>query len=381
MRTDDLTVRVPVKRLLIGLSLTVVPLSILGMYIVNRADSEIREVIGRNIETIAASSASRISNSVHDRVIQVGALAQMPAVLDAVTAANRASAGASDAVFQEKVNQIEKIWNTAAVEAMVKQMLGSEAARMMRSQVAADRRLLRITLTDGRGAAIAATHKTLDYYQADEEFWQKIHAQGRGALNLTDILYDEVTKANYIGIGVPVMDPATNTFIGALDVLMELSTIFPDAATRQQGSSMQMMLVKKDGTVITGPGTNLSMNVKAPEWQALTSVGSPLPLVGSRTLSLPGGAEKMVAYADTGLGGDYQNLAWTVLVTQDAREALAPTRSIVRLSFFFMLAALAALVLLAVYFSLRRKVHYEDVADALNQQTASELMKERSRSD
>ena len=379
MRSDDLTVRVPVKRLLIGLSLTVVPLSILGMYIVNRAYSEIREVIGRNIETIAASSASRISNSVHDRVIQVGALAQMPAVLDAVAAANRASAGASDAVFQEKVNQIEKIWNTAAVEAMVKQMLGSEAARMMRSQVAADRRLLRITLTDGRGAAIAATHKTLDYYQADEEFWQKIHAQGRGALNLTDILYDEVTKANYIGIGVPVMDPATNTFIGALDVLMELSTIFPDAATRQQGSSMRMMLVKQDGTVITGPGTNLSMNVKAPEWQALTSVGAPLRLAGIQTLSLPGGGEKMVAYADTGLGGDYQNLAWTVLVTQDAREALAPTRSIVRLSFFFMLAALAALVLLAVYFSLRRKVHYEDVADALEQQAASQSAKERSR--
>ena len=46
-----------------------------------------------------------------------------------------------------------------------------------------------------------------------------------------------------------------------------------------------------------------------------------------------------------------------------------------------MLAALAALVLLAVYFSLRRKVHYEDVADALDQQTASELLKERSRPD
>ena len=379
MRADDITLRVPVKRLLIGLSLTVVPLSILGMYIVNRADIEIREVMGRNIETIAASSASRISNYVHDRVIQVGALAHVPAVLDAVTAANRANAGASEGVFQEKVNQIEKIWNTPAVEGMVKQMLGSEAARMLRSQVAADRRLLRITLTDGRGAAIAATHKTFDYYQADEEFWQKIHAQGRGALNLTDILYDEVTKANYIGIGVPVMDPATNTFIGALDVLMELSTIFPDAATGQQGSSMRMMLVKQDGTIITGPETTLSMNVKAPEWQALTPVGASLPLAGSQTLSLPGGGEKLVAYADTGLRGDYQNLAWTVLVTQDAREALAPTRGIVRLSFVFMLAALAALALLAVYFSLHRKVHYEDVADAMERQAASQLARERSR--
>ena len=174
------------------------------------------------------------------------------------------------------------------------------------------------------------------------------------------------------------MDPATNTFIGALDVLMEHSTIFPDAATGQQGSSMRMMLVKQDGTVITGPGTTLSMKVKAPEWQALTAIGASLPFAGSQTLSLPGGREKLVAYADTGLRGDYQNLAWTVLVTQDAREALAPTRSIVRLSFLFMLAALAALALLAVYFSLHRKVHYEDVADAMEQQAASQLSRERS---
>ncbi|MFN0100684.1 MAG: cache domain-containing protein [Bryobacteraceae bacterium] len=376
MRADDISVRVPVKKLLIGLSLTAVPLSILGVYIVNRADREIREVMERNCETIAASSASRISNYVHDRVIQVGALAQMPTVVDAVTAANRASAGINDAAFQEKVNRIEKVWSTPAAEEMVKQMLGSEAARVLRSQVAADRRLLRITLTDGRGAVIGATHKTLDYYQADEDFWQKIHAQGRGALNLTDILYDEVTKANYIGIGVPVMDPATNTFIGALDVLMELSMIFPDAATRQAGSSMQMMLVKQDGTVITGPGTTLSMNVKAPEWQALTSTGASLPLAGSQTLRLPGGGEKLVAYADTGLRGDYQNLAWSVLVAQDSREALAPTRAIVRLSFFFMLAAVVALALLAVYFSLRRTVHYEDVTDPMEQQGVKPQAKE-----
>lgn len=368
MRTEDLNVRVPVKKLLMGLGLTAVPLSILGMYIVNRADREVRQGMGRNFETIASSSASRISNYVHDRVIQVGALAQMPTVLDAVTAANRADAGMSDAAFQEKVNRIEKIWNTQGADEMVKQMLGSEAARMVKSQVAADHRLLRITLTDARGAAIAATHKTLDYYQADEDFWQSIYSQGRGAVHLTDILYDEVTKSNYIGIGVPVMEPGTNRFIGALDVLMELSRIFPDAATRQAGSSMQMMLVKQDGTVITGPGTTLSMKVKASEWLALNAtIAPPLPAGGSLTLTLPGGGEKLAAYADTGLRGDYPNLAWTVLVTQDSREALAATRGIVWLSSIFMFAALAALALLAVYFSLGRAVHYEDLTDAMKQ--------------
>jgi hypothetical protein len=184
----------------------------------------------------------------------------------------------------------------------------------------------------------------------------------------TDILYDEVTKSNYIGIGVPVMEPGTNRFIGALDVLMELSRIFPDAATRQAGSSMQMMLVKQDGTVITGPGTTLSMKVKASEWLALNAtIAPPLPAGGSLTLTLPGGGEKLAAYADTGLRGDYPNLAWTVLVTQDSREALAATRGIVWLSSLFMFAALAALALLAVYFSLTRTVHYEDLTDAMKQ--------------
>jgi hypothetical protein len=40
-------------------------------------------------------------------------------------------------------------------------------------------------VTDARGGTVAATHKTLDYYQADEEFWQNIYASGRGAVSIT----------------------------------------------------------------------------------------------------------------------------------------------------------------------------------------------------
>ena len=49
---------------------------------------------------------------------------------------------------------------------------------MLRRQRDFDRRFLRITVTDAKGATVAATHKTLDYYQADEEFWQNISVPG-----------------------------------------------------------------------------------------------------------------------------------------------------------------------------------------------------------
>ena len=42
--------------------------------------------------------------------------------------------------------------------------------------------------------------------QADEDFWQAIHGGGRGAVNITDVRYDEITKSYYIGIGVPVLE-------------------------------------------------------------------------------------------------------------------------------------------------------------------------------
>lgn len=361
MRTDELTLRVPLTKLVTGLCLTVIPISLLGLYTVNRADSALERTVGGNLETIAVANATRVSTYIHDRVVQVGALTRLPTVIEAVTAANRATASVSDAAFQDKIQRIEKIWTTPAADGMVKELLGSAASRTLRSQLVADPRLLRITLTDEHGAAIAATHKTLDYYQADEDFWQAIHAQGRGAVNLTEILYDEVTKTNYIGIGVPVMELETNRFIGTLDVLMDLSSIFPTA--RYPGSSMQIQLVKDDGTIIAGSDVTLSMKVKSPAWAAVAEVSSSSSRSsGNLRATLSDRQEQLIAFADTGLRNDYKNLSWVVLVTQNAAESLAPIRTVVRLFFLFAAAGLAALVLLTVYLSLHRKVHYEGIA-------------------
>lgn len=369
MRTDELTLRVPLTRLLAGLCLAVIPLSLLALYTVNRADHDLKGSIGDNLETIAVSSATRVSAYVHDRVIQVGALTRMPAVTDAVAAANRSYAGVTDAAFQDKVTRIEAVWNTPAANGMVKEMLGSPASRTLRAQLAADPRLLRITLTDVRGAVIAATHKTLDYYQADEDFWQAIQAQGRGSLNLTDILFDEVTRTNYIGIGVPVTDPETNQFVGALDVLMDLSSVFPAAAARYPGQSLQMQLVRSDGTVLIAPGVTLAAKVKSPAWAAVVESMPGTRGSGHLLAKVTDGQEELIAFADTGLAGDYKNLSWVVVVTQNAAQSLAPIRGIVRLFFLYVAAGLAAIVLLAAYFTLHRKVHYEDIASAMANRT------------
>ncbi len=228
----------------------------------------------------------------------------------------------------------------------------------MRRHLDLDRRILRITATDGKGAVVAATHKTLDYYQADEEYWQNIYAQGRGAISLTDILYDDVTKSNYIGVGVPVVEEASSQFIGTVDALVDVSTIFPLVNRIQFGPTARTMLVKDDGTVISAPNIELSMKLKSEEYEAVRdALGS---LQGRQTgylaAGMRSGTRLLIGFADTGLKQDYRNLGWVVMVRQEAREASAPLRVIGNFAYLMVVLGLLMVTLVAVYFFSHRNL-------------------------
>jgi hypothetical protein len=372
MEKGELELRISLRKLLIALFVTVVPLSLLSLYTITRTEQSLRQTTGSNFHTIANALAIQVSNYVHDRALQVATLARTPGVVEAVEQGNRRRAALSEAALREQIDRIERTWNTPQVDALVRDILSSPASRAFQEQIKLDRRFLRITLTDDRGQVIAASHKTLDYYQADEEFWQAVNAQGRGAVNLTDILYDEVTKSNYIGIGVPVMENATNRFIGVLDVLMDISSIFP--AANPPGSTIRRMLIKNDGTIISGPGVTLSMNAKSEEYslarEALQSAAG--RQAGFAQGPLSNNTDALVGFADTRLQEDYKNLNWLVLVAQDGREAFASIRQVVRFIWFMALMSLAAVTFLTVYFSLHRAVRYEGLAEAARTKAAAQ---------
>ncbi|MCC6591114.1 MAG: cache domain-containing protein [Bryobacterales bacterium] len=359
MPTDRFFFRVPLLKVLVGLVITVIPISLLALYAVARTDQSMKEMVGSHFQSIALVAAGDVSQFVTDRVVAVGTLAANPMVSEACMTANAAYGNASPTAVQDRIAGIEKGWNTPASDALVRSIVESRASKVLNQYRELDRRFLRITLTDKNGAVIAATHKTLDYYQADEDFWQGVFASGRGAVSITDILYDEVTKANYIGLGVPVMAPGTNSLVGVVDALIEVSSLFPVIHRAELGPTGRILLLKADGTVIQAPDTNLSMNVKPEEFVALRDAGA---LAGTRQkgflATTVNGTPTIAGYATTGLQEHYPKLGWSIIVAQDSREALAPTRVIVRLISFMALVGLAMVTFLAVYFALHRQVDY-----------------------
>lgn len=355
--------RIPSTKLFIGLLVALVPFCIIGLYTIQKAETAMEATIGTHFRTLAGMAASEVESFINDRVVSAGALAANAVIVEAVQAANREQEGVGEETLRSRILAREKDWNSPASDAFVRQMLGSPASRLLGRFREVDRRFLRITLTDSHGSVIAATHKTLDYFQGDEDFWISIFANGRGAVHITDVLYDDVTKSNYIGLGVPVMDPSTNAFIGALDALIEVSTIFPILRRLEQGPTMRALLVKSDGTIITGPGMDLSAKLTAEEFLAVndflaTEAGR---TKGYAVAPLRSGTVSLIAFAAPELRSSYPNLDWTVLLAQDARQAFAATRGVQRLILFSVGVGLLLITFFGLYLSLYRRSEYVDI--------------------
>ncbi|HWQ53296.1 MAG TPA: cache domain-containing protein [Bryobacteraceae bacterium] len=356
--------RISFRKLLVGLALALVPISVAGLYSITRSHESLESTVGTHFKTIAESTAEGVSRFVHDRVIEVALIAADSAVLDAVQAANRAYQGLADAETAARIEKIDKIWNTPSGENAVREVLASRASASLRRRHELDPRILRITVTDAKGAVVAASHKTLDYYQADEEYWRNIYADGRGSISLTDILYDEATKTNYIGVGIPVLDTSSGQFLGTVDALVDASTLFPIVNRVQLGPTGRTLLVRNDGYVISSPQTTVPVKVKSEEYAALQENAATMEGRESGYLvSEIRGRRNLIGYAQTDLNRNYRNLGWTVVVTQETTEAFAAVRTVERLIAFMSLLGLAAVTFVAVYFASHRKAPFTEIGE------------------
>jgi hypothetical protein len=364
MPAERFEIRIPASKLFIAMLLIVIPISFAGLFSLAQTDDALERTEGAQFKTIAQMSAAQVAVFIHERVNDARDLTLAFGVVDAVAAANRKYEGKSDAEIAAAVGNIEKIWNTPAADPLLRGILSSPAALFLRKHQQYDPRLLRITVTDIRGAVVAATHKTVDYFQADEEQWRNIYADGGGAVSITDIIYDDVTKSNSIGIGVPIYEEETNRLIGTLDALVDVSAIFPILREVQLGPTGRQMLVKEDGTVVTAPGVSTAAKMKAEEYGAIRdALGTVSGRQTGYIVATFKAGRQVIGFADTGLKDDYPKLGWAVIAAQDTREAFASVRTADWVLALMSVLGLLGVVLFGVYVYLHRQLAYEDLAE------------------
>ncbi|HYM11386.1 MAG TPA: cache domain-containing protein [Bryobacterales bacterium] len=359
------------RRLLIGLVATVVPISILALYTVPASRRNFEKVIAAHLQGVAASTAIEVADFVHYTVLESGVMAANPTLMDAVNAANRSYQGMREGAFINKVRPIQEKWNTAEAAPVAEKILSNPASRLLNRYRELDKRFLRITVANEKGVIVAATHKPQNYYQGDLEFWERIHAGGRGSISLSDVEYDPVTKSNYIEIGMPILEPGSGRFVGTMEALIEVSSIFPVINRAQASPTIRAFLMRQDGEVISGLNLAAPSGVKAEEYQAVrdwlsAADGRPAGYVVTNLKQL---GFTLIGFADTGLKKDYKDLAWSVVISQPTRDAFAPVRQTERLIELMILIGLLAVIFLAVYFSLHRENEIQQIEEEFNPQS------------
>jgi hypothetical protein len=362
MPFDTLEIRISLQKLLIGLTLVIVPLSFVGLYLASQAEASLEETLGTHFRSIAQSEGMATSQFINDRVLAVAALASNPGVADAITAAQQFRKGLDDSALKARVGKIEGTWETPQVDPLVKEMLRSPASQVLRRHREADPRILKILVADETGATVAATDKPLHYVQPNEVYWRAVYGEGRGGTYVSEIRYDDQTNANYLQIGVPVLEEGTRRFIGAVNALVDVSSLLSRFQRAEVGETARIMLLQDDGTVISAPNMDPSLRLKSDEYATVRdALATPQGRQAGYAAASMRGGDRIVGFADTGLKKAYPNLGWLVLASQDEREALTPLLSLSRFALLMVVFALLMLTLLTVYFFLHRRQRFEDI--------------------
>src|ERR1700676_2930309 len=114
MLSDNFELRISLQKLLIGRTLSIVPLSVAGLYVTTHSDRSVQQTVGTHFRAIAQAKGDQLSQFLNERVLACAALAADPTVRDAIAASNSANRGLSEAAIQEKARKIVSVWSSRA---------------------------------------------------------------------------------------------------------------------------------------------------------------------------------------------------------------------------------------------------------------------------
>ena len=167
MPLDSLEFRTSLKKLLVGLILVLVPVTVFGFYVALQGDNYIRQMNGGHFRSITQTSADLTDEFIGGLVRDVSAIANDPSLVQAVASANRQYERLDSEAVHNKIDLIEKKWNSPETDALARSILTSDLARMLRRDRELNPRLLRVSVADVTGSTVAVTDKPSHYFQLD----------------------------------------------------------------------------------------------------------------------------------------------------------------------------------------------------------------------
>ncbi|MDD5259326.1 MAG: ATP-binding protein [bacterium] len=337
------------KILVNNLLLTCIVLAGVSMYSYYSISTIMKQTIRTHLSNRANLIADNISSLVKEEVGNVTVFADRFSFKTSLQQANASYGNIVDR--NSYFASMDQQWLAAAPDsALVQNYMRTSFSEQLQKNKKIRERITEIFVTDRFGGLVATSNKTSDFYQADEEWWQKTFQKGEGKVYIGQVEYDESSQTWAIPICVPVRDSQGNV-IGILKEVFDIRKELQAMAVIKYIPGSMALLADSTGTIlfseVKGQRANSDFQKKV---KALIATGREAWIVSNDI----NGHQAIITYAGVENNLLLANkIRWFVILSQETTIAFAPIRQMFARQFALAVGLLLILIPFNVFFSRR----------------------------
>ena len=280
------------------------------------ARNAIAQQVGQLQHSLAVRHAFEIAQQLEASVENMQATATQ--FEEFAASSNDLHVGAS----QEILNQIIEVdgrWRAADDDnLLIRSVTENEFANELREFQEAFPGHVELFVTDKFGANIAATNRTTDYYQGDEEWWQVAYSQGQGNIYIGQPEFDESIQVYSLILAIPLT--FEGEIAGVFRSTLDVSTLIQNLGQTTAGDSTAIDLRIANDILLNGDPLDqidlANVDRVMGTFEEIVYRGEP------RFVS----QERVLTSASSPVYEAISQLGWSVIVHRDLDDALAPVQ-------------------------------------------------------
>ena len=334
---------------------------------------ETTKATGEELLAYGGEALNRSADIVDGSVNALQALALSPSLVEAMQTENQSYADKSQAEIDSEIARLDKAWTDgdASVESLVKSIAANDLSALLKRFQQKFPEEFEVFATDIQGLTIGMTGRTGDYLQADEGWWRTAYNDGKGAISISEVSFDDSADSWAINIGIPVYDNAGKV-IGILRGTVDISVVFTAMSQVKFDETGHAALLDRNGLILYANDENLLMQTAPQEILDFIKSGEN---GWSRDYHDLNGNPAVLAF-QTMQGELADQLGWIILLDQDLSEVNLRVISNLAQSAIVALVVILLSVMIGIFFSRSIARPIEAVAGGLSQLAQGSLSRD-----
>jgi signal transduction histidine kinase/FixJ family two-component response regulator/PAS domain-containing protein len=333
-------------KLMLGFSAIVVLVAVAGFISVFVSQRILRQHIEQESVAIANNLLRHIDRSIYSRIEQLQAYAQDLSRKPMLIRSNHEFEKLDN--IQEYITARDLAWTTGdngQTNTFMEDLISNELSAELRDEFELRRFYEErygyavygeVFVTNKYGANAGQTGRTSDYYQADEQWWQKAKDDG---LYVGDVEHDQSSNVNSITIAAR-LDSSDGEFLGIVKAVLDVAEIIRiiDTTAAEEGyAHLDFKLLTGDGRIIYCTEEFTPLESIPAELASLLQRKEGNREIFSSFITRGDIGTELYSHAHSEGYRSYRGLEWVLVLEQEVNDVFAP---IARLRNLIVIASL-----------------------------------------